>query len=175
MDRRLAIRQILLLGGATIVLPSCNWSQEELSVKLNYLKIGNKQINLISEISEAIIPATDTPGAKALNIHKFVLRVVDDCFPKDEQKTFTSGLEEMEDYNNKNTGKSFKESDQNQRIEILKQIETDSTISKELKSFVNSVRQLTVEGYSTSEFAMTKRKVPYQLVPGHFNGCVKTA
>ncbi len=175
MDRRLAIRQILLLGGATIVLPSCSWSKEELSVKLNHLKIGNKQINLISEISEAIIPATDTPGSKALNIHRFVLRVVDDCFPKDEQQTFTSGLKEMQNYTDNKTKKSFEESDKTQRIEILKQIETDSTFSKDLKSFVNSVRQLTVEGYSTSEFAMTNRKVPYKLVPGHFNGCVKTA
>ena len=175
MNRRLAIRQILLLGGATIVLPSCNWSKEEISVKLNHLKIGNEQINLISEISESIIPATDTPGAKALNIHRYVLRIVDDCFPKDEQKIFESGLKEMEQFTDKNIGKLFNESNQDQRIEILKQIEAGSGVSTELKSFVNSVKALTIEGYSTSEFAMTKRKVPYKLVPGHFNGCVKTA
>jgi hypothetical protein len=175
MDRRVAIRQILLLGGASIILPSCNWNKEEISIKLNHLKIGNKQIDLISEISEAIIPTTDTPGAKALNVHRFVLRMVDDCFPKEEQKVFTAGLDDMQDYSHKSTGKSFINSDQNQRLEILKQIENDAKASKELKSFANSVKQLTVEGYATSEYAMTHRKDPYKLVPGHYYGCVKVA
>ena len=39
---------------------------------------------------------TDIPGAKALNVHHFILKMVDDCQDKESQQQFISGLSIIE-------------------------------------------------------------------------------
>ena len=45
---------------------------------------------------ETIIPATDTPGAKALNVHQFIQKMVADCYAKTAQETLQKGLDSLD-------------------------------------------------------------------------------
>jgi hypothetical protein len=124
----------------------------------------------MAEIVETIIPTTDTPGAKEIGVHDFVLTMVSDCYGKDVQQEFYSGLIQLEKTTQAKYKKSFKDCDLAQRTEILNQLENKSKLGKdgEIK-FFPLVKGLTIQGYLNSEYVM-KNLVKFELVPGRFDG-----
>ena len=46
------------------------------------------QADLLAILVETIIPATDTPGAKALKVDQFVQKIVAECYPKTRRTPF---------------------------------------------------------------------------------------
>lgn len=178
MNRRSALKQAALITGGLAFMPSCSFDQERVSIALKKLKIKASHEKLLAEIAETIIPATDIPGAKDLNVHEFVLVMVDDCLDKADQDIFVKGLDKFEEFTGQHYGKSFSKGTQAEREEILRRIEeqgesNETTVInlQEIKTFLDRTRQFTIQGYMSSQYVMTE-VVPYQLVPGHFKGCV---
>ena len=64
-------------------------------------------LSLLNEIGETIIPATDTPGAKAANVAKVMEVVVRDCYWPEHQKAFMEGIKQIDVESNKDFGKDF--------------------------------------------------------------------
>lgn len=178
MNRRSALKQAAIIAGGIAFIPSCSFDSERVSIALKNLKIKSRHEKLLAEIAETIIPATDIPGAKDLNVHEFVLVMVDDCLDKADQDIFVKGLDQFEDFTIQHYGKSFLKGTQAEREEMLKRIEeqeepgeTTAFNPQEIKTFLGRTRQFTIQGYMSSQYVMTE-VVPYQLVPGHFKGCV---
>ena len=119
MQRRTALRNLLIVAGGTILLPSCVHEDKKVSVPLDHLKISGDQEALLEQICETIIPATDTPGAKALGIHQFVLTMVDDCADKEKQDSFVKGLSEINNLSKKQYNNSFLKTTVQQQKELL--------------------------------------------------------
>lgn len=165
MERRTAIRHMALLCASAMLLPSCIKSQKAKNINLKYLKITAEQEQLLAELVETIIPKTDTPGAKELGIHLFVLKMVNDCRPQEDQQRFLAGLQVFE-------GKNFVESSLQARISLLKEITEAKYAKNDLQYFLKEVRKQTLKGYEQSEYVMTALR-PYVLVPGHFLGSLK--
>ncbi len=84
MTRREALRNCFIITVGTALLPSC-MQKDKASVALKNLEVNTDQEKLIAELSETIIPKTDTPGAKDVYAHLFVLKMVDDCYEKKDQ------------------------------------------------------------------------------------------
>lgn len=61
----------------------------------------------MAELCETILPATDTPGAKDLSAHLFVLKMIDDCYKKDHQQQFSNGLKDFKDKTKQDFDKGF--------------------------------------------------------------------
>ena len=59
---------------------------------LNLAMLAIQQEALLAEVADVIIPTTGTPGAKAAGAEKFIVRVMRDCYPMEEQKKFYDGL-----------------------------------------------------------------------------------
>lgn len=178
MNRRSALKQAALIMGGIAFIPSCSFDSERVSIALKNLNIKARHEKLLTEIVETIIPATDIPGAKDLNVHEFVLVMVDDCLDKGNQDIFVKGLDQFENFTGQRYGKSFSKGTQAEREEMLRHIEeqeesgeTTAFNQQEIKAFLDRTRQFTIQGYMSSEYVMTE-VVPYQLVPGHFKGCV---
>jgi len=94
MDRRTVIKNLaLVIGGATL-LPSCIKGSGNY-IPLKHINITADQEKLISDICETIIPKTDVPGARELNLHVFVLKMLDDCYKKKDQQAIMKGLGEF--------------------------------------------------------------------------------
>ncbi|GAA4405788.1 lactose 3-dehydrogenase subunit gamma LacC [Nibrella viscosa] len=127
---------------------------------------------LLADIVETIIPATDTPGAKALGVHSFIQKMVADCYEKSVQDNVTKGLATVESLAKQTAGKPFGSLDETQRIALLKQLE--QAIDADQKSFYRLVKSLTIQGYMTSEYVMTNI-TKYEMVPGRYHGCVPVA
>lgn len=169
MERRSVLKTMAVAAGGLISLPAWanGWTSE--TVRPTYKLLSRSQSDLLADIAETIIPATDTPGAKALNVHQFVQKIVTDCLDKPAQETFRNGLTTVEEQAQKTFGKSFAEGDTAQRTALLTQLSKSTEPAQ--KDFYSTVKGLTIRGYMNSEYVMTNL-THYQMVPGHYYGCV---
>lgn len=168
MQRRTALKNLLMIAGGTLLLPSCVHDDKKVSVPLDHLKITGDQEELLAQIAETIIPATDTPGAKALGVHQFVLTMIDDCTEKEKQDDFMQGLDEVNDLSKKHYGNLFMKCTPQQQTELLSRIDKKEFEGKVAK-FFPAMKGLTIQGYTKSKYVMSNLLV-YELVPGRFHG-----
>lgn len=168
---------MIVTGGAAL-LPACVKNIKQVSLDLKNLKITPTQEDLLAEIANVIIPTTDTPGAKELNLHQFILRMVDDCFEPEEQEQFLIGLTDFDKMSEEKTGNSFLDLGEDKKERLLAALEgsrnSDHNEEKEktVNKFYSTVKNLTVYGYTTSEYVMTNQ-LYYNMIPGRFIGCVE--
>jgi hypothetical protein len=169
MQRRTALKSVALSISSAIVLP--NWANawSVQSLQNNHLKVSALQEVLLAEIVETIIPKTDTPGAKDLEINKFVTKMVADCYDKKAQEVFAKGLISIENIAKKDYSKSFIECDGKQKMTIIDSMLKSS--DNDDKNFAKLVKNITIQGYLNSEYVMTNLRV-YEFVPGRYHGCV---
>ena len=62
--------------------PTVDWKPEFFS---------NEQGVLISQLSDIIIPKTETPGAREVGVPGFIDKMLKDVYSPEEQKTFMDG------------------------------------------------------------------------------------
>lgn len=168
MERRFAIKQILFLAGGLALLPSCLRDSGKSSIALTNIDVSLDQEHLLAEIAETIIPATKTPGAKALNLHLFTLKMLDDCYEKEDQELFFKGLDALQDRSDARFSKSFEKLTIAERQQLLVGVEKDQQASPEIRKFYDIMKSKTIEGYLSSKYVMTNLVV-WELVPGRYN------
>ena len=171
VNRRSAIRQLFCISAGVLILPSCMEDTSKSSILLKNLTIDGDQEKLLQELTETIIPATSTPGAKDIYAHLFALKMMDDCYKKDEQQKFINGLKQFQKKSKAEFDKSFAEASPSQRQSLLKKIEADKDSKEDLAYFYSTTKRLTIQAYTTSEFYLTKIQV-YEMVPSRYHGCV---
>ena len=192
MDRRTVIKNLALIIGGAALLPACSQDKAKSKVALKNIDISADQEQLIGEVAETFIPKTTTPGAKYLQLHLFVLKMVDDCYKKEDQQAFVTGIEHFVNHSEKQYGKTFNQLDTKTREAFLLDIEKEGKAeeaaanqkadkkdaapatppagkySPELKKFYSVVKRQTINGYTNSKYFMTNMVV-YELVPGRYN------
>ena len=168
MQRRTALKQLLIIAGGVMVLPACRNDRQEASIPLKHLKVDGEGERLLAEISETIIPKTAIPGAKDTHAHLFALRMIDDCYEPAQQQQFEKGLKEIDGLAQKRFGTSFIKSSPAQREALLQELEGRKK-GEPLTDFYHMVKGLTIQGYMESKYVMTDI-TKYELVPGRYNG-----
>lgn len=172
ISRRTALKQFLIIAGGVTLIPSCmQRDRATASVPLRHLKISATEEQLLAELAETIIPATDTPGAKDLYLHQFALTMVDDCHTKEDRSAFEKGMKAFDDFARKELKAPFTQLPAGKRAELLQRIEDKKDIPEDVAAFYNTLKGLTIQGYLTSQHYLTKVQV-YELVPGRYRGCV---
>lgn len=165
MNRRDALQHVALLFGSMISAPAMAGALGEKTYFGESVPVNAEQEAFLSELADVIIPTTSTPGAKAAGVEKFIVRVMRDCFPKEDQEKFYAGLTQLNTDSRTAFGKSFVELDGSQKIQAVKSLTTSN------KDFFLRMKELTVTGYFTSEIGATKA-MEYLPIPGRFEGCV---
>jgi hypothetical protein len=173
MKRRLLLKQVMLAAAAAALAPSCTFDKKKASIALHHLAIDGDKEDLLASIAETIIPATDIPGARALNVHRFVLKMIDDCYEKEVRENFVKGLDQVNEIAKKRFGKSFGEGTAVEREEVLKSVgDKESSNPPEVLAAYPTIKQLTLQGFLTSQYIMQQVQ-GFEFVPGRFNGCVE--
>jgi hypothetical protein len=185
MDRRTVIKNLALVIGGAVLLPSCIKGSGNY-IPLKHINITADQEKLIADICETIIPKTNIPGAKDLNLHVFVLKMLDDCYNKKDQQAIMKGMDEFNAMVQKRHNQSFSDLAVNDREAVLTGIEESQKKAAGAKpqgrrfrpqknmqvppldAFYWAMKQQTIFAYTTSQFFMTKQIV-YELVPGRYN------
>lgn len=199
MDRRELLKMIALLTGGAVVgadvfLSGC---KNESAASMTF---SESDIALLDEVGETILPATQSPGAKAAHIGEFMKTIVNDCYEEDDQKTFHEGIKKLDDASDKKFGHSFMKASpadrktllteldkeakdyQHQRDDFNKQQNAkeqeaktrgDKNFKKEKMAphYFTLMKQLTVWGYFTSKEGMTGA-LRFNPVPGRYEGCI---
>jgi Gluconate 2-dehydrogenase subunit 3 len=175
-NRRVAIQQLLVIWAGVALLPSCLQHEQKVSIPLKLIQVLPEDENMLAELAETILPKTDTPGAKDLSAHLFVLKMVDDCYSKTNQEKYIEGMKAFESFVSKKTGKSFTEISPSERQSIVAELDKQKSSEDALSYFFQSTKRLTVQAYTTCEYYMTKIR-GYKMIPGKFQGCIplKTA
>lgn len=168
MHRREALKTLTGIFGMTVTLPVWGnaWHLEKLP-EPSLLASTQKQI--LSDLVGTIIPKTNTPGATELNVQRFVELMVQDCFDDNVKKQLSSGLDQLDQEARKQVAGGFSKLNAGQKLALVK--DWSGRKDSEQQSFVNSVKNLTIQGYQTSEYYMTNVS-RYELVPARFHGCV---
>ena len=172
MRRRIALKNLATAAGGLLVLPTWANGWNPATVKTGTVFLSPHLDAVLTEVVDTIIPQTDTPGAKALHVQTFIQKMVTDCYEKDVQTAFANGLKKVDQTAHEQYSKPFAACDTAQRLMVLETIEQAPETA--LKEFYKLVRQLTIQGFTTSEYVMTKF-YNYQPIPGHYYGCVSVS
>lgn len=171
LKRREAIKQLFCITAGMAIIPSCMNDRRKSTILLRKITITAAEEDMLAELCETILPKSSTPGAKDISAHLFVLKMVDDCRKKEDQVKFLRGMQALQEKTKSMAGKDFMGSAMEERKEVLASIIADKDEDSDLKYFFKTVKGLTIQSYTSSEFFMTKVQV-YELVPGRYQGCV---
>ena len=171
MNRRTVIKNFLVFSAGAALIPSCLHEDSKAPILLKNIKVSGDQERMLAELAETIIPKTNTPGAKDISSHLFILMMVDDCYATADQQKFMKGMEQFEAMSKKDSGESFLQSSAMQKKELLKKIESKKDVPEEVVAFYETTKRLTIQSFTSSKYFLTNIQV-YELIPGRFHGCV---
>ena len=114
-------------------------------------------------LSELIIPATDTPGAKAANVNRYMDLFLSEM-PAARRDEFLSGLKWLDEYAAKEHGSAFAKLETAKQIAILDKLDTgaDSAVEDGTR-FFRQIKNMTSRIYYQTEIGfkeLNKRGVP---------------
>lgn len=171
VNRRSAIRQLFCISAGALILPACMEDKTKSSIILKKMHIEAGQERLLEELTETILPATSTPGAKDIYAHLFALKMLDDCYKEEDQKRFLRGMDQFEKRARAELKTTFVNATPAQRQTLLKKFEEGKDSKDDLLYFYSTTKGLTVQAYTTSEYYLTRVHV-YEMVPSRYHGCV---
>lgn len=149
----------------------------------------------VTTIAEMIIPATDTPGAKAARVNEFIDLILTDWCNQDERRSFLSGLDGVDARSRKMFGGDFVHSTARQQVEMLTAMDEELTELRERtreeapaetpalsenkspleQNFFHNMKRLTLFGYYTSEIGWTEGLGRPPVHMGPYQACVPLA
>ena len=174
ITRREALGRVAILLGGAISAPTLagvldaatrrawataqGWTPRTLSAS---------QMELVAVIADHIIPETDTPGARAAGVHRFVDTLLTDHYPVAERDRFLAGLGGVDEQSRSRHGKPFVECAPGQRVALLAEMDEEAyaprgsdtppaTPAGEKTWFFRRMKELTLVGYYTSEIGATQ-------------------
>jgi hypothetical protein len=173
MNRRDALKSVALMMGGTMIGSTALLTGCAPEHQIKDLNFTPEDLAFLDEIGETIIPATDTPGAKAVNIGEFMQMMVKDCYDAEQQQAFIDGLNTIRKDFKEQKGTDFIQAGTEDRLAYLNGLHDQFKSSGEAKQpiIINMLRDLTVLGYFTSEIGATQA-LNFIEVPGRYDGCI---
>ena len=124
---------------------------------------------LIEEISELIVPETDTPGAKAAGVPAYVQAVVGTHYTAAERDAFMADLAIFDEMAHERGARTFTAASPAIRQDILSTLDSSDAAAPGYAIW-RQLRAMVIFGYYTSEAAM--QELHYDPVPGKYDGDV---
>jgi glucoside 3-dehydrogenase (cytochrome c) hitch-hiker subunit len=149
LDRR-AFVQLAATFGLSLTLPA-------LAAKSPPTPLTADEWTLIGDVSELIIPATDSGGALAAGVPAFVKILLSDWFTPSERDNFVAGLREFSAGALQKYGKTFAELSASQKDQFFGDLlaKAEGGATPRRSHFVVLMKRLTIFGYYTSELGAT--------------------
>lgn len=135
---------------------------------------------LLADLADTIIPATDSPGAKEAGTGEFIIKMIRDCTDRKTQNKFIDGLDSLAAYTKHHYNKSFTQCRREEKEAILRHFELSGKptlhgvagkAEQRLlgESFFTVLKKYTVLGYCTSRQGATQA-LRYDYIPGKYTG-----
>jgi hypothetical protein len=187
MERRDVLK---LLGSATALsalpleaLALIQQASAQVAQSIALKTLNPHQNATIVTISELIIPATDTPGARGAKVNEFIDLLLTEWFDPVETKQFLAGLADVDTCSKEKFSLAFVDCNPAQQTEVLKELDTAAMdfAAKQKQAlqahaapppmnFFYQMKKLTLAGYYTSEIGFSQELGETIIPPGH-SGC----
>lgn len=189
MQRREALR---LMGAASVFsVLSSDLFAATLEAQLAANKAGTlltlspTQNEIVVAMTDVMIPATDTPGAKAAKVNEFIDLILTEWATEEEKKIFLEGLAEADRKANALFGHGFAAASTKEQAAIVEEFDEELATSRNevlpeqvrsweltlLLPFFAQMRRLTLVGYYTSPIGQ-EQELKVEIIPGALHGCV---
>jgi len=136
--------------------------------------LNAKQNEAVIALTELLIPETDTPGAKAARVNRFIDAVLHAAAPTDRD-AFLRGLAWMDERSRTLFKKDFVGASAADRTALLTTLSSDTNDAAEDRvgvQFFRAVKSMTIDGYYTSEIGLRQELGDSgQLFLAQFAGC----
>jgi hypothetical protein len=183
MDRREALKATSLFlgysltaGTATALLGGC---KADTASDWKPKVLNNQESELLAEVCEAILPKTDTPGAKDALCHRYIDEMMANFFTEEKQKYYKSSLAVFDDKAKAKYSKAFVALNPTEKEEILAHLAKEAKEYKdetgEKPHIFKAIKDATISGYFTSEVGAKGGLCEYLPVPGPYQGCIEYA
>lgn len=169
-------REVLAYLGKALVLSAtasaCDLTSKSASqdrINTDTAVLHSHEIELLGNIVDVVIPATDTAGAKASDVDVYILEMLRTWYRPDEVAEFRKGLGAFDESVTIRFGQGFIDIDSESQTRAL--VEALSGSDASVAQFVSWVRQMTLTGYYTSQTGASV-ELRYVPVPGSYNPCL---
>ncbi len=132
-----------------------------------------RQNDMVVALSEMILPETDTPGARAALVNRFIDAVLADADDHDRE-SFLDGLGWMDERSCELFGDDFMKVGAEQQAALLTILSSGRNKSLEDQAgveFFETLKKLTVTGYYTSEAGMKELGQDGLMFFAGYDGC----
>jgi len=140
----------------------------------------------VTSMIDLIIPATETPGAKAVRVNEFIDVILTGWAEPGERTRFLAGLDSVDKRTSVLFGKDFIACSVPQQEEVLRGLDQEYAMEREElvkrrlprtehytqlhTGFFGMLKRMTLYGYYTSEVGF-KQELREEIIPGFFHGC----
>jgi gluconate 2-dehydrogenase gamma chain len=190
MNRREAIQKAALTLGYAVsasavagVLDGCR-ARPDLAYKPVFF--SEDQALTVSELTEIILPKTNTPGAKEAGVPGFIDSLLKAVYTEEQQAAFVKKLAAFDAEAKGSYGDNFGACGKEDQLIFAKKKHDEALRSlgeagaegwwnngegEKDTPFIITMKELTILGFFTSEVGATE-VLQYNQVPGPFQGCV---
>lgn len=185
IKRREALRRTAWIMGGALTAPTIagilNGCTPNPELTWEPAFFSEDQARLVMEMAEAILPETDTPGAKALGVPGFIEEMISLCYNPAERTRFMEGLEAFDKECRTGYGDAFFAISKNDQLALLNKFNDEVKKAVGVRGsygrmsgeagFFRRMKELTVVGYYTTEYGATQ-ELQYQAVPVEYKSCI---
>jgi hypothetical protein len=174
LTRRAALGRVAILLGGAISAPTLAGALDAATQRAwitppqdwapRTLTAG--QLELVAVMADHIIPQTDTPGARAAGVQRFVDTLLSDHYPAPERDRFLAGLADVDALARSRHGKAFVDCTAEQQVALLTELdEAAYPVAGDAARppgawFFHRMKELTLVGYYTSQIGATQELHP---------------
>jgi hypothetical protein len=169
VNRREALRN--LAGGAVGAAASTSWVESLTALAQAHAPSTNapaaiqswaptvltpRQNEAVVALTELIIPQTDTPGAKAALVNRFIDRVLSEASAA-ERESFLRGLAWMDDRSRVRFGKELAAASAAEQTALLTSVSDESKHAADDRvgaEFFQAIKSMTISGYYGTEIGL---------------------
>jgi glucoside 3-dehydrogenase (cytochrome c) hitch-hiker subunit len=189
MDRRDLFRLLSAVAVVPVLPPELTFLLQQAQPAADYKlqTLTPHQNDTVVAMIDVIIPATDTPGAKAARVNEFMDVILTDWALEEERARFLKGLNEVDEKSNVLFGKKFIDATNVQQSALLQALDdsvdwqhgpvaakvenpVDAPFLELQGEFFRSFKRMTIHGYYTSEIGQTQ-ELKREIIPGAYHGC----
>ena len=167
VTRRDLLKQLAVVSAGIVLAPSLVGCSSKPSLSFKNIVVTEDEEGLLKLMADIIVPKTDSPGAADVLTHSYATKMIDDCMSKEDQGKWLTGLHQFTEQASKN---GFEKNDTTVQEKFLTDLD-NSEEENDLTFFFNTMKRLTVRGYTSSEYFMTNVQ-EYKMIPGKYRGCV---
>jgi gluconate 2-dehydrogenase gamma chain len=165
--RAMVLGAVFLVGGAAALTRFSRQTRGDSAARGPVLAAN--QFALLEQVTDIIIPATDTPGAIGAGVPEFIRELLNEWGNAESRAEIASVLERVEQRSWKMHGAAFLELPAGPRVEILRAMDAESIAAHD-KAY-RKFKYLVLLGYYHSQIGATQ-ELRYELVPGAWRACV---